>query len=384
MKKIFPAVKYFFKHADMLLFFLCLVCSVFGIIIIASATSTYEDGSLRYVLIQTFALIIGIALFVVLTVIDIDIIVDKWIFLYAFSGVLILLLVTPLGYGGSDYGNNSWLRFLGIGIQPSEVVKVIFVAVLAKHISYLKNYKSLNSVLSIAQLVVHFGALFGLLIIVSSDLGSALVYMFIFIVMIFAGGVRLYWFAAGIGVVAVATPFLWEHFLTDRQKERIMAPYDASIDPNGFDVKWDANHSKLAMASGRLTGTGLGEGPQNHSNAIASKHADFIFSVVGEELGMIGCCFVVLLLAAIIIRCVYVGIKSKNTMSMLVCVGVASFIFFQTFENIGMCLGIAPVIGITLPFISYGGSSLFSTFAAIGLVSGVRYRPKPERFRSYG
>jgi rod shape determining protein RodA len=379
MRKLWPWVRDFVKRADMLLLFLCCTCSVFGIVVISSATASYETS--RYVIVQTGALLIGIGLFVALTVIDVDIIADKWPVLFIFDTVLLLLLI-PFGHS-DDTGNSGWLRFFGIGIQPSEVVKVIYIVLMAKHISYLKEYKSLNSVLSVGQLLIHFGFTFGLIIVVSSDLGSALVFLFIFIVMLFVAGLKLYWFLIGIAAVAAVTPFLWTNFLTDRQKDRILAPYVPSIDPDGFDVRWQPNQSKLALASGRLTGTGLYEGPQSQSNALPAKHTDFIFSVIGEELGMIACCLVLLLLLLVIIRCVYVGVKSKNTMNMLVCFGVAAFLLFQTFENIGMCIGIAPVIGVTLPFFSYGGSSLFSTFAAMGLVSGIKYRPKPERFRSY-
>ena len=163
-----------------------------------------------------------------------------------------------------------------------------------------------------------------------------------------------------------------------------MAPYDSSIDPDNTGINWQQNQSKIALASGQLTGTGLGEGTQSQSTAIPGKHTDFIFAVVGEELGMIGACLVLLLLMIIVIRCIQVGLRSGNTMSMLVCFGVAATVIFQTFENVSMCIGIAPVIGITLPFFSYGGSSLFSMFAAMGLVSGIKYRPKPTRASLYG
>ena len=379
MRKVWPLVREFVKRADMLLLLLCCTCAIFGIVVISSATASYETS--RYVIVQTGALIIGICLFVALTVIDVDIIADKWPFLFVFDTVLLLLLI-PFGQS-DDTGNSGWLRFLGVGIQPSEVVKVVYIVLMAKHISYLKEYKGLDSVLSVGQLLVHFGFTFGLIIVVSSDLGSALVFLFIFVAMLFAAGLKLYWFLIGIAAVAALTPFLAEHFLTQRQIERILAPYVPSIDPDGYDVRWQPNQSKLALASGRLTGTGLYEGTQSQSDALDAKHTDFIFSVIGEELGMIACCVVLLLLLLIIIRCVYIGLKSKNTMNMLVCFGVAAFVLFQTFENIGMCIGITPVIGVTLPFFSYGGSSLFSTLAAMGLVSGIKYRPKPERFRSY-
>jgi len=381
VKKVLPLLKEFVSRADMLLFLLCLGCSIFGIVVISSATATSDTGSFRYVFIQSFALVIGIGLFVLLTVFDIDVIVDKWPFLVAIS---VLLLVALIPFGVDDgTGNKSWLRFLGIGIQPSEIVKVIYVALLAKHVSYLKEYKNLNHVFSVAQLAVHFFLPFALVIVISGDLGSALIFLFIFVVMLFVAGLRLYWFVLGIGAMAAVIPVAWEHVLKDYQKNRILAPYTTNIE-NYDDVVWQAKQSKLALASGQLTGTGLYNGTQTQSRAIPAQQTDFIFAVIGEELGMIGCIIVIALLTMIILRCVYVGVRSKNTMSMLVCFGVAATIGFQTFINVGMCLGLTPVIGLTLPFFSYGGSSMFSLFAAVGLVSGVKFRPKPERFHRYG
>ncbi|MEG0035621.1 MAG: FtsW/RodA/SpoVE family cell cycle protein [Oscillospiraceae bacterium] len=380
MKKIIPYLKDFTKRADMLLFTLCMICSIFGLVVISSATTSFNSP--RFMFVQIVALCIGIVLFVLFTIIDLDIIADKWGAIVVFEIIMMLLLLTPLGYADNT-GNRAWLRFGIMGIQPAEVVKVAFIVVMAKHISYLKNYKSLSSPLSVLQLALHLMFILGLLVAISKDMGSALVYLFIFIVMIFTAGLKFYWFIAGLAAAAAAAPFFWTHVLNQRYRDRILCPYDPTIDPSGFDIRWQSNQSKLALASGRLKGTGLYNGRQTQSGALPEKHTDFIFSVIGEELGMIACVIVILLLLAIIIRCIYVGIKSRNTMSMLVCFGVAGSLIFQTFENIGMCIGIAPVIGITLPFFSYGGSSMFSMLAAMGLVSGVKYRPKPERFRSY-
>ncbi len=379
MKKYLPYIKDFFKRADILLLSLCITCSVFGLVVISSATASY--GTAKYVVVQFIAMLIGIFLFVLLTVIDIDILADKWPLLLAF-GIIIILALIPFGVDDGT-GNKSWIRFLGIGIQPSEIVKVIYIVLMAKQISYLKEYKSLNNILSVAQIAAQFLLFFGLIVVVSSDLGSALIFFFIFAIMLFAAGLKLYWFVLGLAAIAAVTPFAWEHVLKDYQKDRILAPYDGSIDPTGDGVRWQANQSKIALASGQLTGTGLYKGTQTQTGAIPAKQTDFIFAVIGEELGMIGCCAVIILLLLIIIRCIHIGIKSKNTMSMLVCFGVASAIIAQTFENIGMCIGITPVVGITLPFFSYGGSSTFSLFAAMGLVSGVKFRPKPERFHRY-
>ncbi len=381
IKKMLPFLKEFLRRADMLLFALCLTCSIFGLVIISSATATSKEGSAHYILIQTVAILIGIALYVVLTVLDLDVIADKWPILAGISLVLLLALI-PFGVDDGT-GNKSWIRFLGVGIQPSEIVKVIFTVLMAKHISYLKEYKSLNHVFSVAQLAVHFFLPFALIVIISGDLGSALIFFFLFVVMLFAAGLKFYWFVLGAAAMAGIIPLAWQSLLKDYQKARILAPYTTNV-VDYDNVIWQAKQSKLALASGQLTGTGLFNGPQTQSQAVPEQQTDFIFAVIGEELGMIGCCVVIALLLAIIIRCVKVGLHSKNSMSCLVCLGVASIFLFQTFINIGMCMGLTPVIGLTLPFFSYGGSSMFSLFAAAGLVSGVKFRPKPERFHRYG
>ncbi len=382
LKKILPQLRDFVRRADMFLFTVSVICAIYGIIVIASATKSYDNGSAQYVIVQGLALVLGILLFIAITVIDVDIFAQHWIWLYGLSAALLISLIF---FGAqSDTGNNGWLRFFGIGIQPTEIVKLAYIIVLAKQLAYLKEYKNLSSVVSIAQIVGHFILMFGVILVTAQDLGSALVYFFIFAVMLFVAGVKLYWFIMGAAALACMVPIFWTYFLEDYQRNRILAPYDSSIDPDNTGINWQQNQSKIALASGQLTGTGLGDGTQSQSNAIPGKHTDFIFAVIGEELGLIGACLVLLLLMIIVVRCIQVGLRSGSTMSMLVCFGVTATVVFQTFENVGMCIGIAPVVGITLPFFSYGGSSLFSMFAAMGLVSGIKYRPKPARASIYG
>ena len=361
----------------MLLLTLCVICSVFGLVVIHSATLTYTNPN-KFMFVQIFSLIIGIAAFVILTVVDTELIADKWMYLCILN-VLFLLLLIPFGVDDGT-GNRSWLRFFGIGIQPSEVVKIIYIVIMAKQLTYLRDYKDLNAPMSVLQIAVHFILLFGLIVGISSDLGSALIIMFVFITMVFVAGIKWYWIGIGVAALAAVTPFAWNHLLRDYQKQRILAPYDSSIDPAGDGITWQANQSKMALASGKLWGSGLEHGTQTQSNALSGKHTDFIFAVIGEELGLVACVIVIILLTAIIIRCCVIGVRSGGTFNMLICFGVASAIAFQTFINIGMCMGITPVIGITLPFFSYGGSSMVTLFAAMGLVSGVRFRPKPQKF----
>lgn len=372
-------VRSFLKRTDLLLFALCLVASLFGIVVITSAAACLPTP-IRYPLVQTVALIIGMGLYFLFTLIDVDIFAERWPLLVVIEVVLLLMLIP---FGVEVGGNSGWIDLGVISFQPTELVKIVYIVLSAKHMAYLKEYKNINSFLSILQLAAHFGLLFMLILVVSSDLGSALVYFFIFLVMLFVAGVKLYWFLFGGAAMAIVIPLAWTNFLNDRHKERILAPYVDSIDPLGQDVNWQPFLAKKAISSGRLSGSGLFEGAQTQNYYLESQHADYIFASAGEELGFIGCVVILLLLTAVIIRCVVVGLGSRNNFGMLLCFGIAASLTFQTFINIGMSIGLTPVIGITLPFFSYGGSSMFTTFAAMGLVSGVYYRPRSEIYQGY-
>ena len=376
MKKYFSYFLDYMRKSDTLLLSLCTLSTVFGIVLISSATRFY--GTSQFIIIQTLAMCIGIGLYFLFSLIDLDILADKWRFLLIFS-VLFIASLFIFGVAG-DSGNKAWIRFGPIGIQPAEVVKIPFVIILAKLMAYLKDNHDINQPISLVPMCVLFGLFFGLIIITSSDLGSALVYAFIFAVMLFIGGIKLYWFAiAAVGTAAVF-PLAWKFFFSSNQKDRILALYDPSIDPTGLGITWQTNQSKSAIASGQFFGYGLFSGPKTSSGSIPQQHTDFIFSVTGEELGFIGCAAVILLLMLIIIRCFYIGVKSNDYMCTLVCTGIAAMLIFQTLENIGMCLGLIPVIGLTLPFFSYGGSSIITLYAAMGIVAGIRRKPRVSRF----
>ena len=381
MRTFIRAILKFFSEADIFTLILCLISAIFGILLISSVTSNFEVGNELYV--QIGALIIGIAMFVLFSYVDIDIMADKSIILLVFSALFIGTL-NFWGVGMEEVGNRAWLRFFGIGIQPAEVVKIPYIIIIAKMISDFRERKSLNDFVSLIQIVLVFAILFVLILIVSADLGSALVYAAILIIMLFVGGVKLRWFALSGAVVAVGFPLAWNNYMSAGQKARILAPYfPDALEPEVYDrIAWHANQSVNAISSGAFLGQGLGNGYYTQRQFIPAQHTDFIFSAAGEELGFIGCMVIVTLLVTIIVRCVYVGTKSNNLLGMLVCTGVAAMFITQMIENIGMCLAIMPVIGVTLPFFSYGGSSLVTAFAAVGIVSGIKMRPKPIRFRS--
>ncbi len=374
MKKFFRYIKNYLRQSDALLLVLCAVSALYGVLLISSAVRS--TGPRSAVFVQIGAIILGLMVYYLFSVIDVDIIAARWKILTV-MGLLLILSLQWLGVERS--GNRAWIRFAGIGIQPAELVKPIFIITIAHLTVKFKEQQRLSHPVSVLALLLIFAANFGLIVVISGDLGSALVYLFIFVVMLFTAGLKWYWLLGGLTAAVVAVPYIWQH-LPERHQQRILAPYVPSIDPTGRDILWQTNLSKSALASGRIFGTGLYKGPQTQSGLLPFQQTDFIFSVAGEELGLVGCAIIILLLSAIIVRCVQIGMRSHSRLGAMVCIGCAAMLAFQTFENIGMCIGVAPVIGLTLPFFSYGGSSIVTTFAAMGMVSGVKMKPRPGMF----
>ena len=385
MRKLVQAFRYFLTKADMLLLFLCVAASTFGIVVIASATQHF--GTNRNVIIQIVALLLGILVYILFTMLDIDIISERRELLFLFNLFFIALLRTPLGIEVA--GNRSWLHIPGVpfNIQPPEICKITFIILLAKTMSI--HQRNISKPGTVLRLGFHVVFIFGLVIVASGDDGVAMMYILIFLVMLWVGGVHWSWFAMGIGAAVVGIPIVWNasiaghSIVSDYQKQRIMMIFDPTIDPEGTGIRWHTNNSLLTLTNGGITGQGLFHGARTQAGALSQQHTDFIFSVIGEELGIIGCTFVLLLLLAIVGRCVYVGIKSGNYMNRLICIGIAGMLIWQIIINVGMCLGLTPVIGLTLPFISYGGSSIITMFAAMGIVSGIHMRPAPDSSAHY-
>ena len=374
MKRLGEKIKEITQKGDMVLLALCVITTIFGIVMIYAATAGGDNA--RYIIIQTGCLFAGIIIYFALTVFDIEILAGQRTMLFIFNTLFIGMLLV-FGIEG-DTGNKSWLRFpfLPFNIQPAELCKITYIIILAKTMSIHQNHVS--SPKCVLQLAFHMLFIVGLIIVISRDTGVALIFIFIFLIMAFVGGVSGWWFLAGIGAFAVAAPTLWSTVMRSDQKNRILALYDSSIDPNGLNVMWQTNQNLKTLRNGGLTGQGLFNGTMTNSGAIPARHTDSIFSTIGEQLGMIGSVVVLLLLLAIVVRIIYVGIKSPDYMNRLICIGIASMLLFQILINIGVCLGLLPVIGLALPFVSYGGSSVITSFIAMGIVSGIKMHPAPD------
>ena len=383
MQRVREFLRDILRQTDLVLLALCCTATAYGILMIYSATRYME--TLRLILVQTGGAGVGIILFFLLSLVDISELMRKkgWLWLTLFGlGMILLLLV--FGEAG-DTGNLAWLDFpfLPFMVQPSEIVKLTFTVVLAWQLVWLQENRTLKKLPDVLFLGAHLMVFFLLYYKISSDMGSDLVFVAIFICMCFVAGVSKGWFIGGGLTAALAFYILWEEdVIEDYMKNRFIVVFDHSFHP--MEEGWHQTRSLMTLGGGKLTGMGLFHGVQTQSkdsSSLPNRHTDFIFSVIGEELGLLGCLLTILLLAAIIFRCVLIARHAQTKTDMYICVGVAAMLIFQTISNIGMCLFVMPVIGLTLPFISYGGSSIVTLFAAMGMVSGIQKRTRPEWLR---
>jgi rod shape determining protein RodA len=267
-------------------------------------------------------------------------------------------------------------------IQPAEYCKILYIIVAARIMTIYR--ERINSMPCVFRLGLVSGLLLGLIVGISQDAGVALIYVFACIIMALVGGFHFLWFVIAGAGLAVVVPILWSSGLVrDDQKERIMVLFDESIDPLGEDVRYQTKVSLNAISGGGLTGRGLFQGSQVQSGNIPEQHTDFIFAAIGEELGYLGCILCIALLVAIVLRILYVGSHAQSYFYRQICVGIAATLLFQIIVNVGMCIGLAPVIGVTLPFFSYGGSSMLSLYISMGVISSIRLHPSPDSQQRY-
>ena len=369
----------FFRKGDMVLLVMCLAISAFGCLMIAS-TNNYRNFT-RYVIVQVAAIGLGVFFYAVMSSIDLEFFSEHRRALIVFSLFLLLLLI-PFGTDLGS-GNKSWLdlRFLPVNIQPAEICKIFYILINASIMSSHQNHVS--SFRSMFHMGIQLVILVGTNVLISRDAGVSLIFVFIFIGMAFAGGVKIIWFLLGGGALVAAAPILWSKFFSEHQKNRFLVLFDPTIDPQGIDERYHMVRSLKSLTGGGVTGQGLFEGNRTQAGVLPSQHTDFIFSAIGEELGYLGCILVVIMMFCLVARCIWVGTRSSDYMRRMVCFGAAAALFFQVCVNVGMCMGVMPVIGLTLPLISYGGSSIVTIFAMLGLVSGVHARPSPRSHERY-
>lgn len=369
MYKIITHIRTFIKETDKILLFFCLILSAIGIVSVSSATGSGSVSLSRDARVMLLAVAAGVILALLISVIDYNFIIRLWPVIAVVCLLLMLLLFTPLGVGpDSRQDAKTWISLgrSGLYFQPSELVKIGFIITFSVHLDTVG--ENVNSLKHLFLLCLH-AAIPIVLVTVSGDMGSALIFIFIFIVMFFIAGVYLRYFALGAALVAAAAPFIWKYVLSSIQKERIYALFDHDGYP---DIIYQQEQGLRAIQNGGLFGTGLFQGSYTHSGLLPESQNDMIFSVVGEELGLVGCLAVMLLFVLVIIRIQQTGKKAKDKTVSLLCSGISAMIAAQVIINIGMCLELLPVIGITLPFLSSGGSSNLCIYIAVGLVLSLK------------
>lgn len=350
---------------DILFIAICLALSVFGIIMVSSATFGGESLLSRDAKVMVLATCMGLIAAMVISFIDYDIILKLWPLVGLGSVMLMLGLFV---FGVSPEGRSdaiSWYKIGSLYFQPSEIVKIGFIITFAFHISKVKHH--ISSLKHVFFLCVH-AAIPIVLVVATGDMGSALIFIFMFIGMMFAAGVHWLYFPAGALAVAAASPVIWLKVFDDIQRNRILALFNPDAYPTEI---YQQNQARKAIINGGFSGMGLFEGELSHSTLLPERQNDMIFSVVCEEAGFIGALILIALFILFAVRIVIVGKRSGNFAAEMMSYGVAFMILSQAIVNIGMCTRLLPVIGITLPFISAGGSSVVCLYLAIGLILSI-------------
>jgi rod shape determining protein RodA len=359
------------KNIDIGIIISTILLIICGMIAISSATHITSGGSIGTLKVQIVAFILGTIGILVILLIDYKNFGDIYMIIY---GTNIFLLVLVLIVGFSTKGTKGWIDFGPVNFQPSEVVKLGFILTFAKYLEKKKD--NLNRIIDVLPALMHLGIIVGL-ILLQPDFGTAMVFIFIAIFMLYAAGIGYKLIVGAFGIFLGSLPVLW-NLLMPYQKKRILVFFNPELDPMG--AGYHVIQSETAIGSGKFMGKGIFQGTQNNLGFIPERHTDFIFSVIGEETGLIGALVILLLFTWLLLRCIHIAKVSKDDYGMLICVGITAMFLFHVLENIGMTIGLMPVTGIPLPFISYGGSSLLTNMAAVGLVLNVGMRRQVIRF----
>lgn len=380
MGKVIYWFKDFFKGTDKILLGLCMILSAIGTVMVYSATRinlTEDQVISRDAKTMFLAVVMGICVSLVISYFDYEAVARLWpIIAIVCLGLMLSLFVIGSSPEGRDDAI-SWIKLGSFYFQPSELLKIGFIITFSVHLDTVGS--EINKLKNVILLGIHAMIAVGL-VVLTGDMGSALVFMFITIGMLFMAGLQLRYFLFGIGAIGLLAPIAWFEVLSDFQKQRFMAIYAPSslTEATYNEVIFQQERGMNAISSGGAFGAGLFNGTYTQNGLVPESENDMIFSVVGEELGFVGALVVLGLLLAIAIKILFVGKKAVSVTGKLICCAVAVMIITQVVVNVGMCLKLLPVVGITLPFMSAGGSSNLCIYIAIGMVLSV-YRSSQFR-----
>jgi rod shape determining protein RodA len=372
----------YLKQFDYPLFVAILLLSAIGLVALRSAIG--EEEVTRTWLKQLIFVCVGIVMSITISAIDYKDFKTLGIILYMGS---IMLLVLVLLLGDERHGARSWLDipFIDMSFQPSELAKAAFAVVVPVFLERLKEGKDIGK--NVIKLLI-YAMLPICLVLLEPDVGTATVFIFAFIIMLFIYGIPYRYFLIALGTLAVSAPVFWFFVLPQKSyiRHRIMTFIFPETDLSGAGMQ--VYHSKMTIGSGQLFGKGVFYNIQAKSAGLTSsyyvpeKQTDFIFSVIGEELGFVGSMFVIALVFFILFRCIYIAMNSRDAYGSFLVICITSMLGFHFIENIGMCIGVLPVTGIPLPFVSQGNSSLLANYLNVGFLLSVSMRRKKTIFNS--
>ena len=370
-------MKEYIKNTDKLFILLCIACSALSVVALtsfahdaASADSSFF-ANYRLPIVQAGAAVLGLICAIVISTFDYHALAASWPLHVALTWGLVLLTFV-IGYSPLNTSNRSWIELpLGLSIQPTELAKISFILTFALHLDNSRDRMEQPGTL--LALLAHLGAPI-LLIHLQGDDGTALIFLLIGLSMLFVAGLPRKYIFAGIGCVLVAVPVLWFFVLEDYQKERIYALFD----PEKYtSVIWQQYQASISIGAGQITGRGF-FGVDHHT--VPKAENDFIFSYISESMGFVGSLLVLLLLFGLAAKLIATAFRSQDRLGALICVGISAVIIWQTIINIGMNLSLLPVIGITLPFFTAGGTSVLMLYLCMGLALSVYTHNKRNLF----
>jgi rod shape determining protein RodA len=347
--------KNFSIYFDQYLFISITLLSVMGLFFLYSAS----QGDLNTIIKQSVFVGLGLVLMFILSQPDPDF---YKIFSSLFIFVSIILLLATMVFGKEINGAKRWLNLGVFSLQTSEIIKIALPIFLA---SYLHN-KPLPISLKHTLITLVLITFTFYLVYSQPDLGTGLVVFMAGIYILFLAGLSWKFILSSFGLIILSLPYLWNNFLQPFQRQRILTFIDPTEDP--FGSSWNITQSKIAIGSGGMSGKGYQEGSQAHLNFLPEAETDFIFAVIAEEFGFIGICLLLSIFVFILIRCIYLAFNARDRFCRLT-IGGLSLVFASTlFINLGMVVGLLPVVGMPMPFISKGGSSLLSFYIAFGII----------------
>jgi rod shape determining protein RodA len=360
------------RHLDWILLAAVLALSLIGTLLVWAATEPglqkAGDDTRTYLMKQLLNIALGLAFMVAVALLDYRKLRLYAPVLYGVSCLGLLIVLTPLG--SIVNGAYSWISLPGgFQIEPSEYAKLSIILISAMLLGELRQGDQ-RPRLRTAGIALALAAVPTVLVEAEPDLGVVILMLALIIGLIALSGVRLYWLGAGLGAAALAVVAVINlHLIRAYQLDRLTAFLHPSADPQGSG--YSAAQAKIAIGSGGLLGQGLFHGQLVSGNFVPEQHTDFIFAVAGEELGFVGCVVIIALLALVLLRALRIAARADDQFGMLVAAGVAIWFGVQSFVNIGMTMGIMPVTGLPLPFVSYGGSAIFADMIAVGALQAV-------------